>query len=89
MADASHGISYHHLVNVAQWHLSDDNYVAARAAIVNAHEAARRCLSVEIRRQRASRSNPASWVPSLWVNGLEKLWLPVPQTVPDGEQIVV
>ncbi len=37
MADASHGISYHHLVNVAQWRVSDDNYVAARAAIVNAH----------------------------------------------------
>src|SRR5208282_2548084 len=37
MADASHGISYHHLVNVAQWHISDDNYVAARATIVNAH----------------------------------------------------
>jgi TnpA family transposase len=37
MADASHGMSYHHLVNVAQWHVSDDNYVAARAAIVNAH----------------------------------------------------
>jgi TnpA family transposase len=37
MADASHGIGYHHLVNVAQWHVSDDNYVAARAAIVNAH----------------------------------------------------
>ena len=37
MADASHGISYHHLVNVAQWHISDDNYVAARAAIINAH----------------------------------------------------
>jgi TnpA family transposase len=37
MADASHGISYHHLVNVAQWHVSDDNYVAARAAVVNAH----------------------------------------------------
>jgi TnpA family transposase len=37
MADASHGMRYHHLVNVAQWHLSDDNYVAARAAIVNAH----------------------------------------------------
>jgi hypothetical protein len=37
MADASHGMSYHHLVNVAQWHLSDDNYVAARATIVNAH----------------------------------------------------
>jgi TnpA family transposase len=30
-------ISYHHLVNVAQWHVSDDNYVAARAAVVNAH----------------------------------------------------
>jgi hypothetical protein len=24
MADASHGISYHHLVNVAQWHVSDE-----------------------------------------------------------------
>jgi len=38
MADASHGISYHHLVNVAQWHVSDDNYVAARAAIVDVHQ---------------------------------------------------
>ena len=37
MADATRGISYHHLVNVAQWHISDDNYVAARAAIINAH----------------------------------------------------
>jgi TnpA family transposase len=37
MADASHGLSYHHLVNMAQWHISDDNYVAARATIVNAH----------------------------------------------------
>jgi hypothetical protein len=37
MADASRAISYHHLVNVAQWHISDDNYVAARAAIINAH----------------------------------------------------
>ncbi len=37
MADASRGLGYHHLVNVAQWHISDDNYVAARAAIVNAH----------------------------------------------------
>lgn len=37
MADASRGLSYHHLVNVAQWHIGDDNYVAARAAIVNAH----------------------------------------------------
>jgi len=25
------------LVNVAQWHVKDDNYAAARAAIVNAH----------------------------------------------------
>lgn len=39
MADASRGLSYHHLVNVAQWHISDDNYVAARAAIINAHHA--------------------------------------------------
>ena len=37
MADASRGLSYHHLVNVAQWHISDDNYVAARAAIINVH----------------------------------------------------
>jgi TnpA family transposase len=37
MADASRGLSYHHLVNVAQWHISDDNYVAARAAIINLH----------------------------------------------------
>lgn len=37
MAGASHGISYHHLINVAQWHISDDNYVAARAAIINMH----------------------------------------------------
>ena len=38
MADASRGLTYHHLVNVAQWHISDDNYVAARAAIINAHQ---------------------------------------------------
>jgi len=37
MADASRGLSYHHLVNVAQWHVCDDNYAAARAAIVDAH----------------------------------------------------
>ena len=37
MADASRGLSYHHLVNVAQWHIGDDNYVAARAAIIDAH----------------------------------------------------
>ena len=37
MADASRGLGYHHLINVAQWHISDDNYVAARAAIINAH----------------------------------------------------
>ena len=37
MADASRGLGYHHLVNVAQWHISDDNYVAARAAIINTH----------------------------------------------------
>jgi TnpA family transposase len=37
MADASRGLGYLHLVNVAQWHISDDNYVAARAAIINAH----------------------------------------------------
>jgi TnpA family transposase len=37
MADASRGLGYHHLVNVAQWHIGDDNYVAARAAIIDAH----------------------------------------------------
>ena len=37
MADASRSLSYHHLVNVAQWHISDDNYLAARAAIINVH----------------------------------------------------
>ncbi len=37
MADASRAISYHHLINVAQWHIGDDNYVAARAAIIKAH----------------------------------------------------
>jgi TnpA family transposase len=35
MADASSGLSYHHLVNVAQWHVTDDNYLAGRAAIIN------------------------------------------------------
>jgi TnpA family transposase len=37
MADASRGLGYYRLINVAQWHISDDNYVAARAAIINAH----------------------------------------------------
>src|SRR5208283_1198428 len=37
MADTSRGLSYQRLVNVAQWHVRDDNYAAARAAIVNAH----------------------------------------------------
>ena len=37
MADASRGLTYHHLVNVAQWHISDDNYVATRATIINTH----------------------------------------------------
>lgn len=37
MADASRGLTYHHLVNVAQWHINDDNYLAARAPIINAH----------------------------------------------------
>jgi Tn3 transposase DDE domain len=37
MADASHGLNYHHLVNIAQWHISDDNYAAGRASIINAH----------------------------------------------------
>jgi hypothetical protein len=37
MADASRGLTYHHLVNVAQWHVSGDNYVAVHAANINAH----------------------------------------------------
>jgi TnpA family transposase len=37
MADASQGLGYYHLVNVAQWHVSDDNYVAAHGAIIDAH----------------------------------------------------
>jgi len=37
MADASRGLGYLHLVNVAQWHITDDNYVAARAAIIDTH----------------------------------------------------
>ncbi len=37
MADASRGLGYYHLVNVAQWHISNDNYVAARGAIIDAH----------------------------------------------------
>jgi hypothetical protein len=37
MADASRGLGYLYLVNVAQWHIGDDNYVAARAAIIDAH----------------------------------------------------
>ena len=37
MADASRGLNYHRLVNVAQWHITEDNYASARAAIINAH----------------------------------------------------
>ncbi len=37
MADASRGLPYHHLVNVAQGHVNGDNYVAARAAVINVH----------------------------------------------------
>ena len=37
MADASRGLTYHHLLNVAQWHISAENYAAARAAIINVH----------------------------------------------------
>jgi TnpA family transposase len=36
MADATRGLTYHHLVNVAQWHVSEENYAAARAAVVEA-----------------------------------------------------
>jgi TnpA family transposase len=44
MADASRGLSYHHLVNIARWHVSDDNYVAARAEIINAHNKSKLAL---------------------------------------------
>jgi TnpA family transposase len=37
MVDASRGLTYHHLVNVAQWQISDNNYVTARAAIIKVH----------------------------------------------------
>jgi TnpA family transposase len=37
MADATRGLSYHHLVNVAQWHVNEDNYASGRAVIVEAH----------------------------------------------------
>ena len=37
MADATRGLSYHHLVNQAQWHINEDNYASARAMIVEAH----------------------------------------------------
>lgn len=36
MADATRGLTYHHLVNVAQWHIGEDNYAAARAVVVEA-----------------------------------------------------
>ncbi len=37
MADATRGLSYHHLVNMAQWHVNEDNYASGRAVIVEAH----------------------------------------------------
>ena len=37
MADATRGLSYHHLVNMAQWHINEDNYASGRAVIVEAH----------------------------------------------------
>ena len=37
MADATRGLSYHHLVNQAQWHINEDNYASGRAVIVEAH----------------------------------------------------
>ena len=37
MADATRGMSYHHLVNVAQWHVNEDNYASSQAVIVEAH----------------------------------------------------
>lgn len=36
MADATRGLTYHHLVNVAQWHINEENYAAARAVVVEA-----------------------------------------------------
>ncbi len=36
MADATRGLTYHHLVNMAQWHINEDNYASGRAAIVEA-----------------------------------------------------
>ncbi|WP_239003302.1 Tn3 family transposase [Rhodovastum atsumiense] len=36
MADATRGLTYHHLVNVAQWHISEENYAAACAVLVEA-----------------------------------------------------
>jgi len=44
MADTSHGLNYHRLVNVAQWHITEDNYASARAAIINAHGRIERTL---------------------------------------------
>ena len=37
MADVTRGLSDHHLVNVAQWHVSEDNYASGRVASVEAH----------------------------------------------------
>jgi TnpA family transposase len=37
MADATRGLSYHHLVNQAQWHINEENYASGRAVIVDAH----------------------------------------------------
>jgi len=31
------GLIYHHLVNMAQWHINKDNYASGRAGIVEAH----------------------------------------------------
>jgi hypothetical protein len=57
MADASRGLTYHHVVNVAQWHINDDNYVAARAAIINAHhEHSLAALGATARRPRPTAS---------------------------------
>jgi hypothetical protein len=37
MADATRGLSYHHLVNQAQWHINEDNSASGCAVIVEAH----------------------------------------------------
>ena len=37
MADASRGLNYHRLVNVAQWHITEDNYGRWQGFVPNHH----------------------------------------------------